>query len=108
MMTRRKDGGPVTPYRLRRSGFVLEREHVDLGADTYHDFVFIDGPESRIYRDWLGRDTGSLVGYSWLRLVCNNPDCDAVALRRVRSIEVEVNHAFLAWRPDAVKPPQRG
>jgi len=101
-MPKRKDGGPSTPYRLRRSGFVLEAEHVDLGEDTYHDFVYLGGPNGKVYRDWLGRGgPWAAFGYPWLRLVCNNPDCTAVALRRLRSVEVEVNHAFLAWRPDA-------
>lgn len=108
-MTRRKDGVPATPYRLRRSGFVLEHEHDDLGADTYHDFVFVGawrGEPEAVLRDWLGRETEG-AGYRWLRLVCNNPSCSAVALRRVRAVEVEVNHAFLAWLQDYVTPRRR-
>lgn len=105
-MTRRKDGGPATPYRLRRRGFVLEREHVDLGADTYHDFVFLG---DRTSRDWLGRVIAPAwrMGTSWLVLRCNNPDCPAIALRRARALEAETNHALLAWHPDYGRPLRR-
>lgn len=89
-MTRRKDGGPVTSMGLRRAGFVLERNHDDLGADVYHDFVFLGRTE---YRDFLGRDSAS-NSYTWMRLICNNPDCTAVALRRSRAVEAEVNLRF--------------
>lgn len=99
-MTRRKDGGPATPMRLRSAGFVLEQGHDDLGEDTYHDFVEIGscrGFSAVVYRDFLGREGDR--NYRWIMLHCNNPSCGGRVLRRARAIEVEVNHAFMPWFP---------
>lgn len=55
---------------------VVKHSHDDLGEDTYHQWTTHD---ERVRADATGRLNPSMSTANWVKWLCNNTDCTAVA-----------------------------